>query len=896
MAGYGSLIARFVAGSCRRAVLVVLGVAVLTALAAVFVAARFSIHTELAALIPADVPWRVHEAELEKAFAEQGDDITVVINGQTPELAQAAAARLTAALSPRTDLFELVERPGAGPYFDREGLLFLSEPEVKDATAALIRAQPLLAPVASDPSLRGVMRSLTTVADAAASGQAGEAVDQLSGPLARIADATARVEQGETVFFSWRPLITGQPNEPDDSEQFVELIPKVDYASADPGQAGVDAVRAALRKLSLDPAHGVRVRLTGSVPMQLDELATLKESTGPIALLTLVVVLGILYLAVRSPRIVGSILATVLAGLALTAAFGLAVYGRFNLISVAFMPLFVGLGIDFAIQYCVRYRAEALAEPDIVEALAKAGAGAGRGLTLAALATGLGFLAFLPTRYKGVSELGVIAGVGMGVAFVLALTFLPALMTLVRARSPAEEVGLPWLRAADAPLQARRRLVVAIAAILAVLAVALAPSLDFNFDPLRLRNPHSESVATYLELSADPDTNPDALDLLAPNLAAARAVAARLARTAGVQQVLDVDSLVPPDQAPKLALIQDANLLLDPTINPFDVATPPSDADLVASLSEAATALTGLAEAPSGAAVRSDALRLAGLLRKAAAGSPQMRARLQAALVGGLPTALDQVRAMLTAQPVTLQTLPPELARDWVTPDGRARVQVYPSGNPQDRKAQGRIVRRIQAIAPGVVGTPVAVAETQSLILGAFAQAAGLSLVAITLLLFAALRSVRAVVLTLIPVLLTVLLTVGTCVLIGQDINLENLIALPLLLGVGVSFNIYFVVAWTRGERALLRSSLTRAVLYSALTTGVAFGALSLSRHPGTASMGVLLLIALFWTLVVTLVVQPALLGLAAPHGDDLDPLTGGEPDGAEPAVDLQGGVSESSP
>jgi hopanoid biosynthesis associated RND transporter like protein HpnN len=869
MAGHGSLVAGLVAAACRRARLVVLGVALLTVVAAVFVAARFSIHTELAALIPADVPWRVHEAALEAAFAEQGDDITVVIDGRTPELAQSAAARLTAELSPRGDLFALVERPGAGPYFDREGLLFLSEPEVRDATAALIRAQPLLAPAASDPSLRGVMRSLTTAADAAASGQAG--AEALKRPLALVADATAAVEQGRPVFFSWRPLITGEPNEPDDSRQFVELIPKVDYARADPGEAGVAAVRAAIGKLSLDPAHGVRVRLTGATPMQLDELATLKEATGPIALLALAAVLAILYLAVRSPRIVAAILATVLAGLALTAAFGLALYGRFNLISVAFMPLFVGLGVDFAIQYCVRYRAEALAEPDVARALAKAGAGAGRGLTLAALATGLGFLAFLPTRYRGVSELGVIAGVGMGVAFALALTFLPALITLIGARSPAAEVGLPWLRGADGPLQARRRPIVAVAAIAAILAVAVAPSLDFNFDPLRLRDAHSESVATYLELLADPDTNPDALDVLTPNLAAGRRTAARLARTRGVQQVIDVDSLVPPDQAPKLALIQDANLLLDPTINPFDVAAPPSDADLAASLAEAATALSGLAQAPAGAAVRADAARLAGLLRRAAAGPPALRARLQAALVGGLPTALDQVRAMLAAEPVSLQTLPPELKRDWLTPDGRARVQVYPAGDPQDRRLQAANAARIAAVAPGVVGTPVAIAQTRSLILGAFGQAAALSFAAITLLLLVALRSLRAAVLTLVPILLTVLLTVATCVVAGQDINLENLIALPLLLGVGVSFNIYFVVAWTRGERNLLRSSLTRAVLYSALTTGVAFGALGLSRHPGTASMGVLLLIALFWTLVVTLVVQPALLGLAAGHAEDLE-------------------------
>lgn len=863
MGRYSALLASLVAAACRRAWAVVLVTLVLALAASVFVAERFSVHTEIAALIPADVPWRAHEAELEKSFAQQGDDITVVIDGKTPELAEDAARRLTAALQPRRDLFALVERQGAGPYFEKEALLFGTEPEAKSAVDALIKAQPLLAPVAADPSLRGVMTSLTTGAGAVAGGQAQ--ADDLSGPLTQITDAVAATEAGKPVFFSWRPLITGHPVDPEDTQQYLLLIPRIDYGQTDPGADGVAAVRAAAASLGLDAVHGVRIRLTGAVPMEIDELSTLKEATGPIALLTLALVLVVLWFAVRSPKIVGAILATVLAGLALTAAFGLAAYGRFNLISVAFLPLFVGLGVDFAIQFCVRFRAEALAEPDTSAALAKAGAGAGEGLTLAALATGFGFLAFLPTRYKGVSELGLIAGVGMFLAFLLALTFLPALLTLLRARSPAEEVGLPWLRGADVHVQRGRRAIVAAAGTFAVIALAVAPGLNFNFDPLRLRNPKTESVATFLELQADPDTNPNTLDLVAPNLAAARALSARLSKLPQVQEVLTVESLVPPDQAPKLALAQDASLLLDPTINPFDVQPPPSDADLAASLNAAAAALRNAAASPAGAPVRADGLKLAGLLDVAARGSPALRAKIQSVLVGGLPTALDQVRAMLAAEPVTLDTLPPDLKRDWLTPDGHARVQVYPSGDPQARAAQARFAHAVESVAPGATGTPVAVSETQSLILGAFGQAAVLSFAAITLLLWAALRSLRAVALTLAPVLLTVALTVASCVLTGQDINLENLIALPLLLGIGVSFNIYFVVAWLSGDRRLLRSSLTRAVLYSALTTGVTFGALGLSQHPGTASMGVLLLIALFWTLVVTLVVQPALLGLLAP-------------------------------
>ncbi|MDB5477460.1 MAG: hopanoid biosynthesis-associated transporter HpnN [Phenylobacterium sp.] len=868
MEAQASLIARVVAWSSRWAIVVVAATLAASVVAGAYVSQHFSIHTELAALIPPDVPWQRHEKIFARAFAEQGDEITLVIDGRTPELAEAAAAKLDAALSARGDLFISVERLNGGPFFDREGVLFLDEPQVRATSEALIRAQPLLAPVAADPSLRGVLTSLTTAAEAVTAGQASP--DAMSRPLAAIARTAGEVEQGRPAYFAWRPLVTGRAVTPEEARQFVELIPRLDYGQANPGEAALDAVRQAASRLGVDEAHGVKLRTTGSVAMENDELSTLEEATGPIALATLAIVITVLWFALRSARIVGAVLVTVLAGLALTSAFGLLVYGRFNLISVAFLPLFVGLGIDFAIQFSVRYRAEALTEPDIPAALAKAGAGAGRGLTLAAAATGLGFFAFLPTRYSGFSELGLIAGVGMGVAYALCLSFLPALLTLLRARSPAEEVGLPGLRDADSWVSRRRRPILAAAAILGLLAIALAltPGLKVNFDPVRLRNPASESVATFLELARNPDTNPNTLDVLTPDLGAARALAARLSRLPQVGRVLTLDSLVPGDQAPKLALLQDAALLLDPTVNPFDVAPPPSDADLVRSLRTTTAALRALAATPAAGPIRPDATRLAGLLQAAADGSPGLRARLQATLTAGLPVALGQVRAMLAAQPVSVDTLPPDLKEDWVAADGRARVEIYPAGDPQDAKTVVRFVAAVQRLAPTALGTPVAVGETQRLILGAFAQAAALSLAAIVLLLLVVLRSLRAVILTIAPVLLSGLLTVGTCVLLGQDINLENLIALPLLLGIGVSFNIYFVVAWSRGERALLRSSLTRAVLYSALTTGLAFSALSLSRHPGTASMGVLLLISLVWILVASLIVEPALLAAAEPPGD----------------------------
>ena len=860
MTSLPQLISRLVAFSCRHARAVV-GLCFAASVAcAAYAGANFSIHTEIGALVPEEVAWRVNERALEGAFVQQADEIVVVVDGRTPELAEAAAARLTTALAKREDLFRRVERPGGGPFFARQALLYLSLDEVRHATSELIQAQPLLGPVAADPSLRGVLTSLDTAAQASAAGAARP--EALAPALSALADASEAAEHGGVRYVSWRPLITGGPASPDDARQFIALTPKLDYRRSDPAKDAFDAARAAAADLRLDPQHGVRLRFTGEVAMESDELATLEEATGYIALASLLLAVGVLFMAVRSARMVTAILATVACGAALTTAFGLAIYGRFNLISVAFLPLFAGLGVDFAIQVCVRYRAEAMDEAKPAAALAAAGGHVGRGLILAGAALSLGFLAFLPTRYTAVSQLGAIAGFGLVVALVLALSFLPALLTLMRAGRAAAEAGFPRLRQADAWLQSRRTLVLGVAIVALLIAAAAIPRLRFNFDPLALRDPRTESVASFLEMARDPETSPDALDVLAADLPAARAQAARLARLPQVRQVITADAFVPADQPAKLAVIADAALLLGPTIDPFDLAARPSDADLVAALSRTAATLDAMAATPAAGPVRADARRLSTSLHRLAVGPASARARLQAAAVAGLPVALDQVRAMLQAQPVSLETLPAEIKDDWIAADGRARVEVLPAVGHFDSAGLDAFAAAVAREAPGATGGPIAIEETRRLALSAFSVAALLSLAGVTVLLLAALRSLRAVLLTLTTVAACAVLTLGTWVVLGGEINPENMIALPLLLGIGVSFNIYFVVAWRQGERRLLASSLTRAISFSALTTAAAFGALCLSKHPGTASMGWLLLVSLGWTAATTLLLLPTLLGL----------------------------------
>ena len=848
-----------IVAACSRWPWVVLALAaVLGGFALMYTVRHIAIDTDSTKLLSPDLPWRQREIAFDAAFPQRVNPIVIVIDGATPELAERAAATLTQRLGELPALFHNVNRPDGGPFFDRNGLLFLSLAEVTQTTEELIAAQPLLGTLAADPSVRGLMEALSLSAEGVRRHEAK--LGDLQRPLTALAATLESVAAGHDKPVSWRSLITGRTPSTRELRRFVLVQPTLDFEALQPGERATQAIRSAAQAAGLVPERGVRVRLTGQVPLADEELATLAHGAALNAVATLALVALLLWLALRSARIIASVLLSLLLGLIVTAAFGLLAIGPFNLISVAFAVLFVGLGVDFGIQYCIRYRAERHAHGDLHAALQGAAAGVGAPLALAAASTAAGFYAFLPTHYLGVSELGLIAGTGMLIAFTATVTVLPALLALLRPPGESEPVGYAWLAPLDRFLIAHRRTVLIAAGVAAVVCLLLVPLVRFDFNPLNLRSAHTESVSTALDLMREPETSPNTIDVLAPSLVQALALADRLAALPEVLHAVTLQSYVPEQQEQKLALIADCRLLLDPTLNPGRVRDEPTDAENVAAMSAAAAALkevSGDAADPAAEAAR----RFARVLDTLVKGAPEIRARAGAALIPGLRTTLDQLRTALQAEPVTLDRLPPALVRDWLSADGRARIEVFPRGDSNDNEILRRFVTSVRAIVPDATGAPVSIQESSRTIVRAFVEAGAFALIAIAILLAIALRDLRHVVLTLAPLLLAGLLTLAWSVIARLPLNFANIIALPLLFGIGVAFNVYFVMAWREGATGLLQSSLTRGVLFSALTTATAFGSLCVSAHPGTASMGELLAISLLCTLVAALLFLPALLG-----------------------------------
>jgi hopanoid biosynthesis associated RND transporter like protein HpnN len=841
----------------RHAWPVIVMAALLTLATGVYSFRNFSINTDVNRLISPDLPWRQQELLVDRAFSHRNESILAVVEARTSELASQASAALFQKLSEQKTLFTSIRSPAESEFFSRNGLLFQTTEGVEQTTKELTQAQPIVQVLVGDPNLRGLMQSLTFLL--AGIQRNFFTLDDLPRPLTMFATTFEDVIAGRPASFSWRELISRKAPEPSDLRRIIEIKPVLDYTALEPGSTATKAIRQAVADLKLGTDYLARVRLTGPIAIQDEEFGTLKENADINAAISLAFLLGILWLALRSPRIILAVFISIFVGLSITAAAGLMMVGTLNPISIAFAVLFVGIGVDFGIQFSVRYRAERYEINNMRVALTKAAKHVGVPLTLAAAATAAGFLSFLPTDYKGVSELGQIAGLGMIVAFLISITLLPALLQVFNPAGEKEPLGYASLAPADRFLERHRIAIIVVTALVSIGGLPLLYFLQFDFNPINLRSPKVESIATYLDLRRDPAAGANAIDVLRPSLAAARQAAERLRALPEVERVITLDSFIPDDQPKKLELIAQTAKTLEPALR-TPVKPAPTDEENITALNRGVESLTravGTQTGPGAAAAK----RLGAALTQLAKTDQAVRARAEEVMISPLKVALDSVRSSLQAEHIAAETLPPDITSDWIKSDGLTKLEVRPKGDSNDNETLRQFARAVLAVEPSASGGPIAILETGHTVIKAFIEAGIYALISIAILLWIVLRRFSDVLLTIVPLLLAGVVTLELCVLFGLKLNFANIIALPLLLGIGVAFKIYYIMAWRAGQTGLLQSSLTRAVIFSAMTTATAFGSLALSSHPGMSSMGELLALSLVCTLAAAVLFQPVLMG-----------------------------------
>lgn len=857
---------------------VLLATVALAAAALNYTARNLGMNASTKEMLSPELSWRRLDLEYERHFPDYLDNIVAVVEAATPDQALDAAGLLYQRLREEQALFASVYYPPALPLFRESGLLFSEVETLQDLSDQLAAMQPFLAGLARDPSLRGLFDLLSAAMEAVEDG----ADIELEPVLAQLDAAAAALQANRPFRVSWQTLMTGEQTAGADSSarvqrQFILLRPRLEPGSPLPATAAIEKIRSTWEELRQTAAPGVALSLTGTVVLAHEELLSVMQGARQALFLALALVTLVMLAGLGSVKLVLAALFSLLTGLIFTATFAALAVGELNLISVAFAVLYLGLGVDFAIHYCLRYREGRNAGEDNGMALRNASVKVGGALFLCAASTATGFFAFIPTAYTGVAELGLISGVGMFISLAVTLTVLPALLGLFPLRVGG---GVPD-RDASAGAVAR------VAAVLTRLpathpgkilgglfiliscSAALLTQARFDHNTLNLQDQDNESVAAFRRLLADPEVAPWTGVFIATDVTEAERYQEAFAGLEEVERVLWLPDFIPARQNEKLAVIDEMDLLLG------DLPETPALADI--GVAERAAALTRFREAlgrsrapePVIRSLHDQLARLEQSLPAAPEGGAQTLARLEQSLLASLPGRLQALQASLQARPIALESLPEPLQRRWLSADGHYRLEIYPKADMQDNQALRNFVQAMQSVSGRVIGSPVINLEASDAVAAAFGQAFIGAFVVIALILLLLFRRKRDAPLALLPLLAAALLTGGASVLAGIPLNFANVIALPLLLGMGVDSAIHIIHrhrAEPAAGRPLLATSAARGVLVSGLTTMGGIGNLAFSPHDGTASLGALLTIGIGATMVCALLLLPALLTLLEKH------------------------------
>ncbi len=863
---YGAVLAHLVELSRRRGWFVIAVAAIATVLCGFYAANHMGIETDPNKLLSPDLPYRKTFLDFSRSFPMLGDNLVIVIDGGTADQTEDAAAALVARFKKRTDLFDNVFAPTVDPFFRTNGLLFLDPPELQDLSDQLASAEPFIAALGQDMSLRGLFQVMGLAADAVVSGDADpQSLKRIFGALNET--ITARLD-GKPETLSWRALLSPKPLSPSEKRQIIVVTPKLSFKSLSPADEAIAESRKAGTELGLGAPGTPQLLITGGAALDNDEMQSVMDGVGLASVISLVLVTFVVFVGLRSPRLVVAAVATLLMSLVWTAGFAAIAVGHLNLISVAFAVLFIGLAVDFSIQFGLRYREGVDAGHSQADSLREAAVGTGAAIGLAALCAAIGFFSFVPTAYIGLSELGIIAGGSMFIGLFATLTILPAFLAILPVRPNPLAAGHIVGPVRFGQFSERHAGKICLGALaLGLSSLLFLPSARFDFDPIHLKDQNTESVRAYLDLTQNSESSPYSINIVEPDLAAADALAQQLDKLPEVAGTATLTSFIPKDQEAKLAIIDNMSIFLGPVLRPAPSTPPETAAERKNAIDVFHAKLDALAASPKAGDLASSAHQFSALLSRLPANADDHAYQdFETALVANLPARLDGLRQSLKAGPVTIKDLPADIKQRYVTPDGHARIEVYPKENLEQQQPLIRFVKAVREIAPDATDTPVVLLEGGNTVIDAFKEAGAIAFVAITILLLIVLRSVIETLFVLLPLVLASALTAAIAVLLDIPFNFANVIAMPLLFSLGVAFGLYLVMRYreTGSVADLMHSSTPRAVVFSALTTMVSFGSLMISSHRGTASMGQLLALCLTLALMCTVIVLPALLAWRA--------------------------------
>ncbi|MBP1149615.1 MULTISPECIES: MMPL family transporter [Methylocaldum] len=824
--------------------------------------------TNTADMISTELPFQKNRIKLEKAFPQDVSTIILLVEGKTPEETADAVKLIGEKLRQNRTEIKSVHIPDEGEFFARNGLLYLDLEELEDLSAQLANAQPFIGRISENNSLGGL---LDILGEALKASEEGFEIE-LNPLLEKIREAVVATSEGKPYRLSWQQLMLTRDEGLGVTKRFINITPVLNFEELLPAEKAIGAIDKVLAEVLQGDLADVSVRKTGEVVLEHEEMQTVGTGVSIASVASLILVSATLWVAYRSFKLMFATFVALTMGLIFSLGFATVAIGQLNLISIGFAVLFIGMGDAYSSHFCLRYRELVLRGVSQREALRETLTSTGSSLVLCSITAATGLYAFIPTNYSGVAELGIIAGTSMFIALATTFTILPALLKIMPLRPPRrrkEKKGASFL-SSNWPIRYAPSIRTA-TVVLGLISVGLLCDVTVDFNPINLRDPNTESVKTFKYLLQFEDTSPMTLASLARSEAEVKAKKAAFESLPTVDKVVSIFDFIPENQDDKLAIISDLSLIMGPQLESFPPSTREKvDPQVIENFHQVLRDRAAAGENGVIKALDEALTQLHARLETADESTRQaMLGRLQDSILGPLPATIANLRESLQAHPISMGTLPPDLKNRWVSADGLYRLQIFPNKDLNDLENLREFILEAQKVDKNVTDVPVAYLESMNEAINAFQQAFGIAFVATTILLLLIVRNLKDTLLVLLPLLLASLFTAASTVLFDIPFNFANIIALPLLFGLGVDNGIHMAHRLHylhSNDENLLSTSEAQGIFYGSLTTVFSFGSLAFTAHQGTASMGMILTIGLMLTLICALVVLPAFSTLRVSH------------------------------
>ncbi|MDD1641733.1 MAG: MMPL family transporter, partial [Methylococcaceae bacterium] len=782
-----SLLFHWVNWTLSNPFLVLIIIGLLTFSAWQYTVNNLSINTDTTDMIAPDAPFQRNLRNFEKAFSQDVHKISLVIESDTPELTKSATLRLARLLSADKTNFESVYIPNENDFFHQNGLLYLDTNDLQTLSNNLSQAQPFIGRISQEPNLTGFF---SIFEDALTSSNKNQELPiDLPSLIDKVSLALHKSMNGENNLLSWETLIAEKKLSGQGSDKgFINVSPRFDFTQIRPAENPIKAIRKAIAEIQQPDLPTVKVWITGEVGLEDDELEGMSSGTFNASIFSIVLVLVILLIAYHASILMtAATLFTLALGMVFCGAFAAFSVKELNLISVAFAVSNIGLGVEYAIHFCLRYRDNLLHHVHRKGAIRSTLISTSPSLILCAGTTAIGLYAFIPTDYKGVSELGLLAGTSLFICLLVTLTVLPALLRFipipVESEPPSTHPALATLAEKLAKFTLHYAKPISIATcLLAFISVGLVFKVKTDFNPINLRDPNTESVIAFKNLIKDPDTTPMTLTILASDEQKAKSMQQKLSELDSVDKTVSLFDFIPSAQEEKLAMIEDMAMMLGSQAQGFPALKPDNDPvpginRLIKAIDNSLPDKTNVHEITALKTFKEELQDM--LIELETRQEPSRRMfieKIQTTLLGTLPSAMNELLVSLNAREISLDDLPPDIKERWLSKEGLYRIQIFPKKDLNDLGNLQQFITDVQLVAPQTTDLPIIYWESMKEVVGAFQKAITIALITIALLLYGIRRNFTDTLLVMTPLILAGLFTMASTVLTNTPINYANII------------------------------------------------------------------------------------------------------------------------